>query len=495
MRFSECFGVDDPKPLDWFDPHLKVDTLLFVDPFLLFEDKEERWKQSHDKIMDYFQESFELLARSDLRSGSQYYRRVLELMMFPEPREFRLGFSSEKFTGAGSGKGLAKLIVEAMCEAVKHGTENIKHFEELGILVEGINRDRISDITCNLLKSDFIKYTQESCLALGIPLQRTSVPHSCFDSGRRRWVGAEWELPVDPESDVPVLLTPKRFLRELPTLNTGGWKEFVNSELRDDLNLRISEKLDKKTIIRLARQYPDRLRQWVSKVEQQGSRPYDVDNDPKLKVRWYEGARRLVAEHPLDVGHVQTEDELHDFLNAALKQFVHFVEEQGGWRLLWSPSYAKAVPETNIQLLLKGVIEGYCRRVGVTVDREVELGRGPVDFAFSSSARVRTLLEIKKLENGRFWSGIEAQLPSYLKSDQRKSGWVAAVRFSDTLPMRERWRKIPERATVMHDGEPFEVRIVKIDALPKDSASKLRSDPQSLDDEGEGDLGESNEEG
>lgn len=37
MRLSEHFCVTPTADDDWFDPHLTVDTKLFIDPFLLLE--------------------------------------------------------------------------------------------------------------------------------------------------------------------------------------------------------------------------------------------------------------------------------------------------------------------------------------------------------------------------------------------------------------------------------------------------------------------------
>ena len=42
MRFSEHFGIS-PEGQDWFDPHLKIDTKLFVDPILLYIDTDPVW--------------------------------------------------------------------------------------------------------------------------------------------------------------------------------------------------------------------------------------------------------------------------------------------------------------------------------------------------------------------------------------------------------------------------------------------------------------------
>ena len=157
-RFPDPFSRD----YEWFDPILEIDTPPFVDPFNIFADHDESWRQAHDTIIDHFHSAFETLAQSGMRRTHQLYQRVLTLMESPEPPEFRLGYASKSADGSGTGPGLARLIVGAMGEAIARGLEDMRHFEELGILVGGINRDRISDITCNLLKPRLITYTQGS---------------------------------------------------------------------------------------------------------------------------------------------------------------------------------------------------------------------------------------------------------------------------------------------------------------------------------------------
>ncbi|MFY1633137.1 hypothetical protein ACN27F_07575 [Solwaraspora sp. WMMB335] len=252
MYFSDYFGIENPDQHDWFDPTLERDTLLFVDPFLLFSDTEEKWRTSHDRLIGHFQNAFELLAQTGMNRQHQYYKRVLILMESKEPKEFRLGFATKKgVDGSGSGKWLASQVVEAMGEAIKRGLSEIEHFEELGILVEGIDKDRISDLTCNLLKPEFIEYTQHICHSLGIEMHEVEVSHSKFDEGRRRWTSSTHLLPTDQKNKA-IILVPKRFLRELPTLN--GWDWVDEDSIRDDLNIDIARNIKKSDIVALARQ-------------------------------------------------------------------------------------------------------------------------------------------------------------------------------------------------------------------------------------------------
>ncbi|GAA3253187.1 hypothetical protein ACFO1B_44835 [Dactylosporangium siamense] len=487
MYFSEAFGIEYSENYEWFDPILELDTLLFVDPFLIFEDDEEEWRLAHNQITSYFHDAFELLAGSGLKKTHQYYRRTLALMEFPEPKEFRLGYASGSADGSGSGPILARLIVEAMGEAIARGLDDIQHFEELGILVEGINRDRISDVTCNLLKPKLISFTQRIAEEFQIPTRLVEVPHSKFDSLRQRWLSATHSLPIAPANGKPIILVPKRFLRELPTINAGDWYDHIDATLRDDLNFTISRNVRKADIIAAARKHPEAVRQWVQQQEETGSEPYDVDVDPRLYVRWQRVARDAVLAQPFTTSiRIESPEGLLEFVRTIVGRVRHWAEKQGGWRVFWTDAPhlvelrdgekvyrgGQAVLETNMQLLLMGMVDAYCESAGVLVDREVETGRGPVDFAFTGDHRIRVVLEMKKLTHGRFWEGLRVQTPQYMEGLRVKHAIFLAIRDSETPAMRLRWRSLKEEAELASEASGMTIEVERIDALPKESASR-----------------------
>jgi hypothetical protein len=305
MYFSDAFDISDAEQYEWFDPILERDSRLFVDPFSIFADSDDSWQRAHDTIIDYFHNAFEILAKSGLRESHQSYKRTLILMESPEPKEFRLGYAGTT-DGSGTGEGLAKLIVEAMVQAIQSELEDIQHFEELGILVEGISNDRIGDMTCNLLKPRLIEYTQDICRSLGVPMSEHTLKHSIYNKVRGRWDNGNHLAPADPVSDKPILLVPKRFLGELPKINAFDF----DTSLRDDLNLDISSNVRKPEIVHLARSHPEALRNWVTQQEGSGPTPYDVDNDPKLIViaslylsqKAYDASRPTLALKPVIYG-------------------------------------------------------------------------------------------------------------------------------------------------------------------------------------------------
>ena len=115
----------------------------------------------------------------------------------------------------------------------------------------------------------------------------------------------------------------------------------------------------------------------------------------------------------------------------------------------------------------------YLRLFNVEMDREVELGRGPVDFKASSGTSIRALIEVKKEDNGKFWNGLEAQLPSYLISDDCDEGWYVVLRFRSNRPSDIRLRELPTvvKAAATRVGKVLHYAVV--DARRKESASNL----------------------
>src|SRR5437588_3394782 len=77
-------------------------------------------------------------------------------------------------------------------------------------------------------------------------------------------------LPTNPFTSGPVILTPKRFIRALPVIDAfEWWASSAARHLRDELNLDLYERLDKKSIVAIARQYPSVVDEWVRMREGQ----------------------------------------------------------------------------------------------------------------------------------------------------------------------------------------------------------------------------------
>src|SRR4051794_25283041 len=93
FRFSERFNLTQTDDDDWFDLMLPSDTRLFVDPFRVYAETSGWWKDAHDELVDLFNLVLELMATASLDPSSQHWKAAEELLMFPEPIEFCLGYA------------------------------------------------------------------------------------------------------------------------------------------------------------------------------------------------------------------------------------------------------------------------------------------------------------------------------------------------------------------------------------------------------------------
>jgi hypothetical protein len=459
---------------DWFDPILNADTRLFIDPFLIYrEPPGGYWSNAHSLLIRHFDVAFKLIAEGNLDPKTLPYKKALALLVFKEPKEFCLGYTAKGTEGLGSGSGYAKLIAQAIADAIKRGMKHLKHFEELGILSEGIGSDRISDMASTILKNRFVGYTQEIARRHSMHVELQQLDAARFDGMRMRFETESVNIPVNPFTQKPLLFVPKRFLRSLPFLNARAWwGDPQNEQLRNDVNYEILGRINKAEIVEIARANPEAVRRWTIQKEKAAASPYDVGSDPDGVWQWDPATSAFAARHPLALAVAKSQTEFTSVIETVIEQFRFFVEDQGGWELLWR-KLGTEKPEHAAQLLFRGIASHYCKANNISLDAEVNLGMGPVDFKFSNGYSRRAHLEVKKLHNSKFWRGLEAQLPSYMKSDKVDDGWFLSIRYRDGDQWDKREAQLEERVKAAAKSRGLRIRYAIIDARPKKSASKL----------------------
>ena len=433
MLFSTHFEVERGSEETWFDPILDHDTNLFIDPFLIFESDLPGFEHAHDKIIDFFNEAFRLAAETRGRRRSLGFEKLLNMLMFPEVPELCLGYTRASTSGAGSGRGFSSVIAAGVLESIARGITEVRHFEEIGLLHEGIGCDRISDITANILKPELMAYTQGICDHHQIPVYEVWMRHTDFDTVYLRWKTGMVQLPRNPCDDRGVLLVPAQFLRHLPTINPEDFWDYLwdyeNERLRIDFNYEVKSGVRKREIIDIARRERFLVCNYLEYVESRARpTPYDLEDDPKGLYKWEEATYEYASSHPATWFFTPTsQDEFVNLVTTIVEEFRHFVEEEEGYQLLWNDPPGGPKPEKAAQLLFAGLAKHYCRANNVDISREVETGRGPVDFKFSQGYEFRVLLDVKLASNSRFWHGLRRQIPTYLRASQISTGFFLVV--------------------------------------------------------------------
>lgn len=474
MRFSDQFKIKRSRSETWFDSVLSVDTLLFIDPFLIYSQEKGVFKGSHREIISFFNRIFKLIAQSRGNKSSLLYQKAAMALVFPERQELCLGYTEAGTRGSGSGKELAGVVASAIWEAIQAGLVEIRHFEEIAILREGIGADRISDITAGLLLARLAKYTESICRRHRIPTRIFRYDHGTYDVKKDHWRPVSLRLPINPHSQKPILLVPESYLKPLPTINpTDFWDYCYSNEneiIRNEFSYDVVRHVSKKDIVQLAKRHPEFIKKYINHEEKCRPRPYNLKRDEKGLVRWYDASKQYVAKHPV-MGTISTRDEFIGLVSRFIGEFRHFVEENGGWRLLWNENQTSR-SENAAQLLFLGIVKHYCQANNIDVSPEPNIGRGPVDFKMSRGYEHRTLLELKLAHNTKFWRGLRKQLPTYLNAEKIHHGFFVVIVYSDSDMKRIANIRRAVRESARKPN--CEITVLVIDARGnKPSASKL----------------------
>lgn len=290
MHVSEHFKLNRHQgELDFVDVDVVGDVALFVDPRALRLLPTE-WGQECVSLVQNF---FRTVLREVGKGNDQTAIRLLGGLT--EPNETHLGLSRGKARGTGLGPGLARETWEALSQSQAAQSGLLVDLEDTALLVEGISRDRISDITTNIIRGPLIAYTQDVSRFYGIPLTPGVVSGAMWNPQRHVWESNLVDLPIGPGGRL--LLVPKVIVRRKLDFDENEYfTHFVlpymeqvelsaNSglvELLKNGKRRVFRKDQRKeygqgkdTLVRLSRQYPDILKAYKKAKKKQPRAPLD----------------------------------------------------------------------------------------------------------------------------------------------------------------------------------------------------------------------------
>lgn len=297
-KFSNYFKIGlNQRQLDFVDVNTDYDTPVYVDPYAI-EIRNDLWAENASgHIRSLFLEVLTVL-----RAGDD--RRADNLMShFQEPRETYLGVSRGKPKGRGVGRVQSSQLIKAIKGSAAFSTGLLSDLSEMSLFVDKMDRDKISDLTTNIIRFLLTSYTNEQCELHGIPTEEYNGP-SGWNKDRKNWESRAVKLPhINGE---PVLLVPKYIVRRRLSLDS---QEFYNKQITDVLvaehltansslvhtikggkekkvyRTEVREKHPKsKTMIAdLVRKYPDILQTFKDIARNQSMMSTISDDDPSLQ--------------------------------------------------------------------------------------------------------------------------------------------------------------------------------------------------------------------
>lgn len=216
MFFSEKFNVGSEliETYGAVDISLICDVPLFVDPMLIFNSNKPEYKSLHEEIIKFFHFLYKKAEKGITK------KEIGAWFNFKEVPNNWLGYSLEGNKGLALGQKYAEFLYNNIAFAINtNGLTQSGHIEKIMLLYEGSGKDKISDLTVNLIKGYLCEYTEKFAMEYidSKYLKRVPVEKAYFNYETESFVSKEYTLPYiyNEKGKIEyVLLTPYDILRE-----------------------------------------------------------------------------------------------------------------------------------------------------------------------------------------------------------------------------------------------------------------------------------------
>jgi len=452
LYFSNHFKVDkkDLRQHGALNISLVSDLPLFIDPFLLFNSKKKEYRKLHDDIIRYlvFLKNKSTTQTVDKGALKAWY-------VFKEVEQNWLGFSLVGNKGSALGMDFALALKENLHKIFhEFGEEKItkgSHLEKLCLIRDGVGRDNISDFTTNLIKEFLLGYTQTFAQKYIDESLRDKfrVPKTRFNYDTETWEEVEFDLPKFNNDFV--ILTPKKLLTKDETwINKNDLFEnfdripnaIPDEQLRFQINNYFLSRIPrdpkkkkeptKKEIATAAfatlQEFPELIDYYIKFKEEKGDLAESISNERVLISEnfYINNVQQFVS------GLQQTEfykSTLNSYQAAKEKIEIlkDYIENNDGYKLFYSNG-DQIKDERDLHIVFGFICH---KSTSFDVNREVNNGRGAVDFKFSKGSADKTLVEFKLASNKKLEQNLKKQVEIYEKANNTNLSFKVIIYFSD----------------------------------------------------------------
>ncbi|MCD4811778.1 hypothetical protein K8R14_04215 [bacterium] len=182
MKISSLFNLNKSQfELDFVDIDIEHDTPLFLDPFLISRRSDSHSQMVNATIKNYFQHLISLIKTGNLNDAKGIFKHL------DEPNDTCFGFSHDTPCGNGIGPINQDDILQSIINSKAIESGLVEDLEDTAIFIEGIGKDKVSDMTTQIIRKDLLQYTRDQCNLWDIPLTN-NVPSGFFwDITSKSW--------------------------------------------------------------------------------------------------------------------------------------------------------------------------------------------------------------------------------------------------------------------------------------------------------------------
>lgn len=428
LLFSDFFQVDAETVEDYgaFNVSLIADLPLFIDPFLLFNSEDLEYQRLHQEIIDYVFFLYEKSMSGVVDDGllEAWYR-------FKEVKQTWLGFSRVGNRGSGLGRRFASALNANFPRVFKSESDQItrgRHLEKFCLIADRVGRDNISDFTTNLIKHFLLDYTQTFARENLAPrlCQTFRVPHARFNYQTESWETRSYYLPAFAR-DFVILVPEDLLMRDDTWINRSDlFKQFdrlpasipdtalrsqINQYFRSQIPRRAKEKDIREAARRTLARHPELVDYYIRLKEETG------DQAQSVSASKVEQAHQMFLQNFVElVELLRRTTRFYDFAGnsydealARVRYLKQVVESNNGYRLFYDGKGRPIQREEDLQVAYKFTWFA----TTFDVNREVDNGRGPVDYKVSRGSNDKCLVEFKLASNTQIKKNLANQVQVY----------------------------------------------------------------------------------
>jgi hypothetical protein len=239
MKISEMFNLKKTQyELDFVDIDSSIDTPLFLDPYYISKCDFPFAIDAHSTIRSYFEFLLALLRGKRFEQAEELFSYL------GETNDICFGLSHGRPRGHGMGPDDMNAIFRELLKSRAVQSGIMEDIEDFRIFVPNVDKDKVSDMTANIIKKNLIIYTKEQCDLHGIPLINDVPSGMYWDSSTKAWNNQYMQRLVI--EDRPILLVPKRIVSFTDRYTAPEYRQqFVLNFLQHE-NLRLQTSLVQK---------------------------------------------------------------------------------------------------------------------------------------------------------------------------------------------------------------------------------------------------------
>lgn len=495
--FSEYFKVD-AKSIDEYgaiDISLVADIPMFIDPILIFNSNKIEYKKLHENIIKYMY-FLAQKAKSNLDE-----KEIKTWFTFKEVCNNWLGFSMAGNKGQALNIGFGKSLYENIAFVLNNN--NISkgiHSEKIMLLYPGSGKDKISDMTVNLIKGYLCEYTELFTKKyIKSSAKEFYVEKAEFNYETETFISKKYYLPYiinEKGKEEYVLLTPKDILRsDEPSINRPDFLKNIDlireSIDNDNLRIQLNDYLQKaimdyhakcKTLNREPKEAEEKkikkesfeefanlhneIYDYYVKLKENSKTEIENQTNEEVTTQiriFNENVKLLVNVINNNKNLFNNSENSYEEGKKRVNFFKHRIEDNDCYKIFYDDNGNQIInKENDLQRMFKFV----WYNSPFKDDAEPNNGRGPADFVISMGSNDVTVIEFKLAKNSNL-NHVFEQVKIYDKANNTENNIVVIFYFSD-----KEYKKAVKALKDTNKEALLGESVYLIDCRIKESASK-----------------------